>query len=117
MNGEFPDVGDYALIGNCRTAALVSRAGSIEWMCLPDFSGKSIFGAILDRGAGHFSIAPTSPAKVERAYVPGTNVLQTTFRGEGGTLRLTDCMTLPAEHAELDPEHELLRRIECLDGE
>ncbi|HSS28518.1 MAG TPA: glycoside hydrolase family 15 protein [Usitatibacter sp.] len=113
----FPEVGDYAIIGNCRTTALVSKAGSIEWMCLPDFSGASIFAAILDRGAGHFSIAPAGAAKVERAYVPGTNILQTTFRTQTGTLRLTDCMTLPAEHDELEPEHELLRRVECLEGE
>ncbi|HEX4781769.1 MAG TPA: glycoside hydrolase family 15 protein, partial [Usitatibacter sp.] len=115
--GDFPDIGDYAIIGNCRTAALVSKAGAVEWMCIPDFSGKSIFGAILDRGAGHFSIAPVGPAKVERAYVPGTNVLQTSFRVDGGTLRLTDCMTLTTDRIELEPEHELLRRVECLEGE
>jgi len=112
----FPEIGDYAVVGNCRTTALVSKAGSVEWMCVPDFSGPSLFAAILDRAAGHFSITPTAPANVERAYVPGTNVLQTTFRTQTGTLRLTDCMTLPAEHGELEPEHELLRRIECLDG-
>jgi GH15 family glucan-1,4-alpha-glucosidase len=120
----FPDIGDYAAIGNCRTLALVAKNGAVEWLCLPHFSGPSIFGAILDRGAGHFSVWPAGRHRVERAYVPGTNVLQTTFHAEGGTLRLTDCMHLPAEPSgnmqeanELDPEHELLRFVECLEGE
>ena len=121
----FPDIGDYALIGNCRTAALVSRDGAVEWLCLPTFSSPSLFGALLDRAAGHFTIRPRGRYRTERTYVQDTNVLQTTFHAEGaGVLRLTDCMTLPAEPTgdlqgsfELDPQHELLRRIECTAGE
>ena len=94
---DFPDIGDYAAIGNCRTLALVSKNGAIEWLCLPHFSGPSIFGAILDRGAGHFSVQPAGDFTVERAYIPCTNVLVTTFHVDGGTLRVTDCMTLPPE--------------------
>jgi GH15 family glucan-1,4-alpha-glucosidase len=116
--GDFPDVGDYAVIGNCRTAALVSNRGSVEWMCAPTFSDASIFGAILDRDAGHFSIAPGEDATVSRAYIAATNVLQTTFTTPGGVLRLTDCLVLPDERIpELYPEHELLRRVECASGE
>jgi GH15 family glucan-1,4-alpha-glucosidase len=116
--GDFPDVGDYAVIGNCRTAALVSNRGSVEWMCVPAFSDASIFGAILDREAGHFSIAPVEPAEVSRTYVAATNVLETTFEAPGGTLRLTDCLVLPDERKpELYPQHELLRRVECASGE
>jgi len=121
----WPAIGDYALIGNCRTAALVSRSGSIEWLCAPTFSSPSLFGAILDRGAGHFSVRPRAPFRTERRYVDDSNVLETTFRVEGGgVLRLTDCMPLPAEPTgeiesaqELEPEHEVLRRVECLEGE
>jgi GH15 family glucan-1,4-alpha-glucosidase len=105
--------------------ALVSRDGALEWLCLPHYSAPALFAAVLDRRAGHFSIRPRGSYRVERAYVEGTNVLATTFHVEGGgVLRLTDCMTLPAEPTtdlhtehELDPEHELLRRIECLQGE
>jgi GH15 family glucan-1,4-alpha-glucosidase len=122
---SWPGIGDYGLIGNCRTAALVSRDGALEWLCLPTFSSPSLFGAILDRDAGHFSIRPRGRYRAERAYVRDTNVLQTTFHVEGGgVLRLTDCMTLPAEPTsdlqgmhELDPEHEILRCVECLAGE
>ena len=121
---DFPDIGDYAAIGNCRTLALVSKAGAVEWLCLPHFSGAAIFAAILDRRAGHFSVRPAGEFKVERAYVPGTNVLATTFHAPGGTLRLTDCMTLPPEpsgdlqtRVELEPEHEVLRLVECVSGE
>ena len=121
----FPSIGDYALIGNCRTAALVSRDGAIEWLCLPDFSSPALFAALLDRSAGHFSIRPRGRYRAERAYVRDTNVLQTTYRCENGAVvRLTDLMTLPAEPTrdlqaarELDPQHEILRCAECLAGE
>jgi len=121
----WPSIGDYALIGNCRTAALVCKDGSLEWLCLPTFSSPSLFAAVLDRRAGHFSIRPRGAWRSERRYVPRSNVLETTFRCEGGgVLRLTDCMPLPAEPSadlttprELDPEHEVLRRVECTAGE
>ena len=116
--GDFPDVGDYAVIGNCRTAALVSNRGSVEWMCVPTFSDPSLFGAILDREAGHFAIAPVEEARVSRTYLPGTNVLQTTWETATGKLRLTDCLVLPdARKPELYAQHELLRRVECAAGE
>ena len=112
----FPEIGDYALIGDCRTAALVAKSGVVEWLCLPDFSSPSIFAAMLDRGAGHFTIAPASSFEVSREYLGDTNVLDTTFTTSSGGLRLTDAMTL-ASRGALHPQHELLRRIECVDGE
>ncbi len=115
---DFPDIGDYALVGNCRTAALVSRDGAVEWMCLPTFANEAIFAAILDRRAGHFALRPKGEYAATRRYVDDTNVLETTFKADGGTLRLTDCMTLPvARQPLLEPEHELLRRVECVEGE
>lgn len=122
---RWPAIGDYAPIGNCRTLALVSRDGAVEWLCLPQFCGPALFAAILDRGAGHFSIRPRVPYRAERGYLEGSNVLETRFHCEGGGLvALTDCMALPAApdgamHSplELDPQHELLRRVECRSGE
>jgi len=121
----WPSIGDYALIGNCRAAALVCRDGSLEWLCLPTFSSPSVFGAILDRRAGHFAIRPRGKYTSTRRYLPRTNVLETTFHCEGGgVLRVTDCMPLPAEPSgemqadhELDPEHEVLRKVACAEGE
>jgi GH15 family glucan-1,4-alpha-glucosidase len=121
----WPSIGDYALIGNCRTAALVSNQGCIDWLCVPTFCGPSLLGALLDRAAGHFSVRPKGPFRAERRYLPDSNVLETTFHVDGGgTLRLTDCMPLPAEPTgeieaahELEPQHEILRRLECTAGE
>ncbi|HET7197955.1 MAG TPA: glycoside hydrolase family 15 protein [Burkholderiales bacterium] len=120
----WPSISDYALIGNCRTAALISREGAVEWLCLPSFSSPSLFAAILDRDAGHFSIRPAGEARATRRYIPYTNVLETSFHAPGGVLRMTDCMPLPAEPTadlqsmhELDPEHEILRCVECTEGE
>jgi len=114
-------IADYAVIGNCRTAALVSREGSIDWLCLPRFDSPSTFGAILDgdRG-GRFSVRPAGALRsVSRRYLPGTNVLETTFAAAGGQVRLTDVMTAPGDGArpELRPAHEIVRRVEVLEGE
>src|SRR4051812_12292218 len=116
-DADFPAIGDYALIGNCRTAALVSRGGAIEWLCVPVFSSPSVFGAILDREGGHFTLRPVTESASSRRYVDGTNALETTFRTPSGELRLTDCMTLPLAPDELHPQHEVLRRVECVAGE
>ncbi len=116
-----PSIDDYGVIGDCRTVALVSRGGSIDWYCIPRFEGPSVFAALLDtEKGGSFSIRPVGPFDTERRYLPGTNVLETTFRTAGGTLRLTDAMTLPQSQAhgrEPFPDHEILRLAECLDGQ
>lgn len=111
---------DYAAIGDCRTAALVSRDGSIDWLCLPRFDSSSIFGAILDDAAGRWRIAPVLPFVTERRYIEGTNVLETRFTTERGSVVLTDLMPVASEEAKhrlLVPEHELLRVVECDRGD
>ena len=71
---------DYSLIGNCRSAALVSMYGSIDWCCLPEFHSPAIFSAILDRGkGGFFSIAPASDFNSTQNYIDDTNVVETVF--------------------------------------
>jgi GH15 family glucan-1,4-alpha-glucosidase len=117
----YKPIGDYALLGDCRTAALVSRAGSVDWLCLPCFDGPAVFAALLDaeRG-GRFALRPAGRFAARRRYLPGTNVLETTFTAAGGVLRLTDAMAVAPEEEkrrELQAEHELLRLVECLDGE
>ncbi|RPJ82565.1 MAG: glycoside hydrolase family 15 protein, partial [Acidobacteria bacterium] len=118
---RYRPIGDYAAIGDCRTAALVSREGSIDWLCLPCFDGPSVFAGILDeeRG-GRTAVRPAGPVlDVSRRYVPGTNVLETTFTTGTGKVRLTDAMTAPVERGrpELRPAHEIVRRVELVDGE
>lgn len=116
-----PPIGDYALIGNCRTSALVSRHGSIDWLCIPRPDSASIFGAILDeRRGGRLSVRPRGVRATSRRYIEATNVLETTFACAGGTVRITDAMQLCAdEDRRRQPlaDHELVRRIDCLEGE
>ena len=85
---------DYAVIGNCETVALVSRKGSIDWLCLPRFDRAACFAALLgDESNGRWLIAPTDAnARVSRAYCHNTLILDTTFETETGTARLTDFM-------------------------
>ena len=104
---------DYGIIGNGRSAALVSLSGSIDWLCWPRFDSPSLLAALLDRGAGgHFSIAPTAPFTATRAYEDESNVLVTTFTTADGDVRLTDLMPVMSEEDKattLFPEHEILR--------
>ncbi len=117
--GYYP-IQDYAIIGDGRTVALVSRDGSIDWLCLPRIDSPSVFGALLDTTlGGQFRVAPTRPFDTTRRYLPETNVLETTFTTDDGVLRLTDCMVLesrPHRDGMLLPDHELLRTIECVEG-
>jgi len=84
---------DYALIGDTRTAALVGRDGSIDWLCLPRFDSPAAFAALVgDEGNGHWRIAPRATARASRAYVSDTLVLETTYEVDGARALVRDCM-------------------------
>ncbi len=117
----YPPIVDYALIGDCRSAALVSRDGSLDWLCWPRFDSPAFFAALLDADhGGRFQIRPTGQYRVERRYLPDTNVLETVFHAPGGVLALRDLMPVASEEekpAGLLPEHEVLREVQGLAGE
>jgi len=87
---------DYALIGDCQTAALVGRDGSIDWLCLPRFDSDACFAAMLGTPEhGHWSVAPSRPpTAVRRAYRDGSMILDTTFETDEGAITLTDFMPI-----------------------
>jgi GH15 family glucan-1,4-alpha-glucosidase len=113
-------IADYAIIGDCHSAALISRAGSIDWLCLPRFDSPSLFGALLDaEKGGRFFIRPRGSFHCRRQYIGDSNVLESTFETDTGVLRLTDLMPVRSEEAkryQLSPNHEVLRKVECLAG-
>jgi GH15 family glucan-1,4-alpha-glucosidase len=107
----YAPIQDYAAIGDGRTVALVAGDGSIDWLPFPALDSPSVFGAILDSNAGgRFAFNPEVPFTAKRRYRPDTNVLETTFVTDEGTVRLTDAITLPL--GPLGPFMELQRRIE-----
>jgi hypothetical protein len=79
-------IADYGLISDCHSGALVSREGSIDWLCLPRFDAPSVFGRLLDDDAGHFSIRPRVRSETTRRYVEESMVLETTFETVEGSL-------------------------------
>src|SRR5215207_1449359 len=87
-------IGEHALLSDCHSAALVTRAGSVDWLCFPRFDSPSVFGRMLDDGAGHWSIRPVADAAASRRYLDRSMVLETSFAVPSGTLVVTDALTL-----------------------
>jgi GH15 family glucan-1,4-alpha-glucosidase len=118
---EFLPIADYGLLADCNSAALVSRDGSIDWLCLPRYDSPGLFSRILDPEAGHWSIRPVGDFTSERRYVPGTLVVETTFETETGVVRLRDCMAFKegqrGHELGFEVPHEVLRSIEGVSGE
>jgi alpha,alpha-trehalase len=114
-------IGDYALLSDCRSAALVSRDGSVDWLCFPRFDGPSVFCRLLDPAGGRFAIQPAAEFQASRRYLDQTMVLETTFTTPGGTAVLTDALAVGRnERGHKLGTHSpsmLLRRLECTGGE
>jgi GH15 family glucan-1,4-alpha-glucosidase len=121
MNATPPKIQDYAIIGDGRSAALVSNRGSIDWLCWPRFDSSSIFAAILDpKIGGWWKIQPSQDSKATRRYINDTNVLETHFVTASGKIVLIDFMAVASEEEkkkQLWPEHELIRQVKCEEGE
>ncbi len=114
-------IGDYALISDCQSAALVKRDGTVEWYCPARFDSPSVFARLLDADGGHWSIRPAGEFEVERAYLEDTMVLRTVFQTSQGRVALTDALALESGArghgiGERVP-HVLLRRAEGIEGE
>ncbi len=103
---------DYALIGNCRTAALISRRGDVDWFCVPRFDGGAVFAALLgDGNNGRWTLAPDDEtATATRAYVDGTLILRTEWRTATGAATVTDLMPIDGDTSDL------IRIVEGVEG-
>jgi GH15 family glucan-1,4-alpha-glucosidase len=130
LDSPFPPIADYGFLSDCHTGALVASDGSIEWMCLPHFDSPSVFGAMLDRGAGSWRVGPYGiyvPAG--RRYIPGTNLIETTWMTPQGWLRVVDGLTIGPWHdnkhgsshtrppTDYDADHLVVRLVECIQGQ
>ena len=125
----FPPIADYAFLSNCHTGALIAPDGGVGWLCVPRFDSPSVFGTLLDRGAGYFRLGPFGTNHpTAQVYEPGTNVLRTTWKTQTGWVEVRDALTMgPWENedqvtphtrppADDDAEHLLVRTVRCLDG-
>ena len=112
---------EHAMIGNLRTAALVSTDGCIESMCMPYFDSPSIFARILDANkGGHFGICPTWPFRPKQAYAPNSNILATKFLSDEGVAVVTDLL-VPRGASKTGSQSRaflpwLIRKVESIRG-
>jgi GH15 family glucan-1,4-alpha-glucosidase len=116
-----PGISDYALLGDCHGAALISSVGSVDWWCPQRFDAPSVFGRLLDPAAGHWRIAAVDTSAVSRRYVEDTMVLETDMVTSRGAIRITDALLLGAGEREHEighgSPHVLVRKVEGLRGE
>jgi alpha,alpha-trehalase len=128
-DSPFPPIADYGFLSDCECNALVAPSGAVEWMCLPRPDSPSVFGAILDRSAGIFRVGPSDvQAPESRRYLPGTLVLETTWRTRTGWMTVRDGLlvgdwfhsvaptTRRRAPTDSEAEHCLVRTVRCLSG-
>ena len=127
----FPPIAEYGFLSDCETCALVAPNSNVEWLCLPRFDSPSVFGAMLDRDAGVFRLAPADvDVPAARRYLPGTNVLETSWGTSSGWIIVRDVLLIGPWHHEhdrshthrraptdYDADHVMLRLIRCVNGE
>ncbi len=116
---SYKSISDYGIVGNMLSAALIGKDGSIDWCCLPRFDSPSVFAAILDdEKGGKFQIRPRGQFESGQSYLLNTNVLQTTFQTETGSVTITDFMPCyPDSQGRPVKLHELHRLVDCTQGE
>ncbi|MDQ3771557.1 MAG: glycoside hydrolase family 15 protein [Actinomycetota bacterium] len=118
--GPQPPIGDYGFLSDCQSGALVDRAGSIDWWCVPRFDSPSVLGGLLDPEAGRWALRPVEDFTSDRRYVGDTLVLRTVFHTATGEVALTDALALEPDARGHDiglrSPHVLLRRVEGLSG-
>jgi GH15 family glucan-1,4-alpha-glucosidase len=125
----FTPIAGYGFLSNCHTGALVAPDGSVDWLCVPSFDSPSVFGSLLDRGAGSFSFSPFGiNVPSDRTYEPGTNSLATSWRTPTGWAIVRDSLTMGPRRgedsttphtrppADEDAEHVLVRTARCIEG-
>ena len=114
-------IADYALLSDRHSAALVSRDGSIDWLCCPRFDSPSIFARLLGEGAGHWSVRARGAQSVTRGYLDRTMVLETTYRTATGIAVVVDALAMGegnrGHDLGRDAPHLLLREVTCSEGE
>jgi GH15 family glucan-1,4-alpha-glucosidase len=125
----FTPIADYAFLSDCHTGALVAPDGTIDWLCIPRFDSPSVFGALLDRGAGAFRLGPFGiNVPSGRAYEPGTNSLVTSWKTPSGWATVHEGLSMGPRRGEdtitphtrpptdEDADHVLVRTVECIEG-
>lgn len=91
LSDPYRPLEEYGAIGDGRTAALISAQGSVDWLCLPRFDSPSVFAALLDaKRGGSWILRPRTPLASRAEYLPGTNILVTTYGDESPRARVTD---------------------------
>lgn len=119
MTWSYPPIGDYGAIGDCRTMALVSRSGSIDWWCQPRFDAPSLFGRILDRHkGGSFHLQAENLQPSGRRYLRDSAVLETSLTMQGGSVIVTDFLAIVGkDDHDLGPapfaRQKLVRLVRC----
>ena len=112
----YPAIGAQGVIGDRRTAALVAADGTIAWLCLPDYDGDIVFGALLDHAkGGHWKLGPAAATQGAQRYGDNTATLRTTWELDDARLELTDAMAWPGTARPREREHQrvIIRRLRC----
>jgi GH15 family glucan-1,4-alpha-glucosidase len=125
----FTPIAEYGFLSDCHTGALIAPDGTIDWLCVPRFDSPSVFGGLLDRGAGAFRLGPFGiNVPSGRAYEAGTNTLVTSWKSPSGWARVREALTMGPRRgedtvtphtrppADEDAEHLLVRTVTCVEG-